>query len=47
MRVLKNVKNIQDIWNTADYVHKHVANALKNVEEWLDRLEKTNPSFFL
>jgi hypothetical protein len=46
MLVRRNVKNMQDIWNTASYVHKHVANALKNVEEWRDRLEKANPSLF-
>jgi hypothetical protein len=39
MHVRRNVKNMQDIWNTASYVHKHVGAVLKNVEGWLDSIK--------
>jgi hypothetical protein len=40
MNVVRNVKNIPR-WNTADYVLRHVEDALKNVIKWLDKGKPT------
>jgi hypothetical protein len=33
MPALKNVRDI-NIWNTVNYVHRHVESVLKNVVKW-------------